>query len=242
VSRFLHTALLSCLALPVAAQEIPAGTAWHDAAVTLLDVDFADTGYHARWEYFQCECGDVLIRLEQSSPDGVQTGELVLVGGRAIAARGRVAQGADLELMMQAPTLMLQLAFGLLRRAIPGGPAVVTAEREFRVEEPEISVEIDTGVAVGSFAAPWSVTGKAWPSSPARRRFDLVFRFSGPQPGAPDGQFSITGGQEYGGDSYPLSDETPLDGWKLQWISGESAEAEDPPAGQTLGGLRAATQ
>jgi len=235
-------AWLCCLALPVPAQEIPVGTAWHEASVTLLDADFPHTGFHARWEYFQCPCGDILIRLEQSAPDGVLTGELVLVHGRVIAARGPVGQSEDLELVMQAPILMVQLAFGLLQRAVPGGPAAVNVARDISVTEPKIPVEIDTGMATGHFAAPWSVTGRIWPAGSARRRFDLDFQFSGPAPDVPGGSLDLIGGQDFGLVAYPLTDETPLAGWRLQWISGEPAGPQDPPAGQTLGELRAAAK
>ena len=74
--------ILSCLVFVFAllaqgamAQSIPPGTQWHEAGVTLLDVEFGD-GFHARWEYFQCDCGDVLVRMEQSAPDGETHHEL----------------------------------------------------------------------------------------------------------------------------------------------------------------------
>ena len=77
----------------------PAGTKrWHESLVTILDADFTGTGFQARWEYFNCGCGDVLIRLEQSAPDGVQTGELLLMAAgwwpRAAGSAANTGPGA----------------------------------------------------------------------------------------------------------------------------------------------------
>ncbi len=232
------------LATAANAQKIAAGTGWQEAGVTLLDVDFPGTGFHARWEFFRCDCGDLLIRLEQTAPDGVLTGEMVLVDGQVILARGLVAQSADLEMMIQAPGLMLQLAFGLLQRAIPGGPADVPVDLDISVEEKKAGIEINTGTAAGHFGAPWSLDGRVWRAGPARRRFTLDFGFAGPsgEDLGQRGKISFSGGQDFGADGYPLADETPLDGWKLQWISKGETQPADPPEGQTLGELRAAAK
>jgi hypothetical protein len=220
---------------------VPPRAGWHEARVTLLDVTFGDTGFHARWEYLRCDCGDVMVRLEQSAPDGVLTGELLLVEGKVIAARGLVAQAADLELMLQAPTLMLHLAFGLLQRSVPGGPGSVTERNAIAVQEPERDLEIDSGLSTGRFGAPWTVAGEVRPSGAAQRRFELALTFANPQPGDPERRDSIrfSGGQDFARDGFPLRDESSLAGWSLQWISRGETQPSPAPEDLTLGALRA---
>lgn len=239
--RLLIGALALSLALAASADELAPNTAWQDAAVTLLDVDFPDTGFHGRWEFFHCECGDVLLRLEQTAPDGVLTGEMLLVDGQVLLARGDIAQVPDLEPMMQAPALMLQLALALINRALPDGPAAVPPPIEFDETEPRAPVDINTGMAFGQFQAPWQAVGKAWRAGPERRRFDLDFTFANPQPddaGRTD-RMVFNAGLDYGDVGFPLREETLLAGWRVQWMS--RSETESTPAADdlTLAALRA---
>lgn len=225
----------------VQAQEMPPETRWHDSQVTILDADFPGTGFHARWEYFNCPCGDVLIRLEQEAPDGVETGELLLIENRVVAARGAAAAGEDLAPQLFAPALMMHLVSALLDRAIPEGPVVVGERREIAVSEKQQAIELDTGLATGRFPAPWQLTGSAWSSGPGRRRFELSFVFSNPQPDEPGRQDTMTfsGGQDFLRDAFPLSDESSLYGWRLQWLTGEDSIATLVTDQRELGSLRA---
>lgn len=215
-------------------------TRWHEPYVTLLDVNFADTGFQARWEYFHCGCGDILVRLEQTAPDGVLTGELLLVGGRALAARGMVSLSPDLEPMLEAPSVMMQLAFTLLEITMPKGPAWLAERQGLATASRETDLEVESALATGSFAAPWQVTGEAWPSGQGQRRFDLTFEFANPAPEAAGGRtaFTFTGGQDYRRDDFPLAAETPMEGWKVQWISKGETVAREAEAGVTLQDLR----
>jgi len=68
ISRFcwLFLGLVSLFAASTAtAWDIDRGTAWSQANFTRLDVQFPGSGFHARWDYFRCACGDVLIRSEE---------------------------------------------------------------------------------------------------------------------------------------------------------------------------------
>lgn len=220
--------------------EIALTTRWHEPYVTLLDVNFADTGFQARWEYFHCGCGDILVRLEQTAPDGVLTGELLLIGGHALAARGMVSLSPDLEPMLEAPSVMMQLAFTLLEITMPKGPGWLTERQGLATASRETDLEVESALATGSFAAPWQVTGEAWPSGHGQRRFDLTFEFANPSPEAAGGRtaFTFTGGQDYRRDDFPLAAETPMEGWKVQWITKGETVTRDAKAGVTLQDLR----
>jgi len=229
-----------CLSGAAAADEIPPTQRWHEPYVTLLDVNFADTGFQARWEYFHCGCGDILVRLEQTAPDGVLTGEMLLVDGQVLAARGPVSLSPDLEPMLQAPSVMMNLAFNLLEYAAPKGPAAIDERQAISAESLLKDLDLNSGMATGTFKAPWTVTGEAWPSGEGQRRFELRFEFSNPTPENPAATtvFTFSGGQDYRRDDFPLTASTPLEGWKVQWISKGEMTAGDAPEGQTLGALR----
>jgi len=229
--------------VPVMAQagdDIPATKRWHEPFVTLLDVDFIDTGFQARWEYFHCGCGDILVRLEQTAPDGVMTGELLLIEGQVIAARGMVSLSADLEPMLQPPSIMLQLAFALLEQGAPRGPAMVTGRQSLQAGSPTETLSLNSGLVTGTFAAPWNIEGEVWASAPGQRRFEMRFEFANPLEGAPDnkGRFRFSGGQDYRRDDFPFPGSFSLDGWKIQWISKGELTAGDAPEGLTLDTLR----
>lgn len=228
------------LTLGVQARSLDGSDRWHEPYVTLLDVNFADTGFQARWEYFHCGCGDILVRLEQSAPDGVLTGEILLVDGQALAARGMVSLSPDLEPMLQPPSIMMHLAFTLLESAVPKGPASVAKRMSIEAESLFKDLELNSGMATGTFRAPWNVKGEVWPTGEGQRRFEMRFEFSNPtvEDAYATTVFTFSGGQDYRQDSFPLAAETSLEGWKVQWISKGETTAGDPPEGLTLAGMR----
>ncbi len=68
-------------------------------------------GFHARWRFHRCECGDLQVMVEQVAPDDMLTGELLMVDGQVLLSKGFEQQGDDIEPLIQAPSLMLQLAY-----------------------------------------------------------------------------------------------------------------------------------
>ena len=68
----------------------------------------------------------------------------------------------------------------------------------------------------------------------------MDFVFTAPYEGRADDKAKIgfSGAQQFGSDVYPLHDDTPLEGWSIQWISRGETESSAPPEGLTLGELR----
>jgi len=214
--------------------EVEKGTLWRDAVVTELDVDFGGTGFHARWRFHRCECGDLQVQVEQITPDDIQSGELLMVGGQLLLARGFQQQYVDIEPLMQAPSLMLQLAYSLLDRSQPGGPYAVGNKQLWDEAEEIRDFKLDTGLATGTFAAPWGVKGSGWKTDSGHRRFELLFRFSNPIPGNPEqtGSFGLSGDLDFSQQLFPYPGSTNLEGWKVQWLSLD--ERESKPAGKDI--------
>ncbi len=179
------------ISLQTATAQVEKGTLWRDAVITELDADFGSTGFHARWVFHRCHCGDLLVQVEQIAPDGVLTGELLMVDGQVLLSRGFKQQGADIEPLIQAPSLMLQLVYELLSRSQPKGPYAVDRKQVWNVPERKQDFKLNTGLATGAFAAPWEIKGSAWKTESGHRRFELFFQLSPPVPGQPEETDSI---------------------------------------------------
>lgn len=216
------------------------GTLWRQAVRTDLDVDFGGTGFHARWQFHRCNCGDLHVRVEQIAPDEILRGELLLVGGQVLLSRGFRGQGADIEPLIQAPSLMLQLANAILNRSQPEGPYAVNEKQAWNVSEKDADFKLDTGLATGIFVAPWEVKGSGWKTSSGSRRFELLFQFTNPQPGNPGAKDSMTfsGDLDFSQQDFPYPETTDLEGWRIQWISQNDPESKPVPAGLKLKELR----
>ncbi len=228
------------MGLQTAIAQVEKGTLWRDSVVTELDVDFGDTGFHARWLFHRCICGDLLIQVEQVAPDGVLSGELLMVNGKVLLSRGFKQQGPDIEPLIQAPSLMLQLAYAMLNRSQPKGPYVVDGKQSWNDKEKHRDFKLNTGLATGVFAAPWTVKGAGWKTDAGLRRFELVFQFTNPVPENPKRTDSITftGKLDFRQQVFPFTESTSLEDWRMQWTSRNDRESIPAPAGLTLKALR----
>ncbi|GMR15678.1 MAG: hypothetical protein BMS9Abin30_1317 [Gammaproteobacteria bacterium] len=229
--------------IPTATAQVDKNTLWRDAVVTNLDVDFTGTGFHARWQYYRTPSGGMLVKVEQSAPDGILTGELLLVDGQVLLSRGFEGQGTDITPLMQAPLLMLQLANALLNRSEPKGPDAVSTKQAWDVEEESKHFDLNTGFATGRFAAPWRVTGSGWKAGSGHRRFELSFEFANPLSEKPDetGSITFSGNLDFNQQGFPYPETTNLDGWRIQRFAIGEDESDLVTNGLTLKSLREET-
>jgi len=224
--------------------QVDKGMLWRDAVITELDVNFDGTGFHARWIFNRCHCGDLLIQVEQVAPDGVLTGELMMIDGQVLLSRDFNQQGQDIEPLIQAPSLMLQLVYELLNRSQPKGPFAVGKKQPWKKTEKKVDFNLNTGLATGKFAAPWEVKGAGWETESGHRRFELVFRFDNTVPGQPveTSSISFSGKLDFRKQGFPYPESTDLEGWRVQWLSLNERESKAVPAGLTLKELRQQTK
>jgi len=237
---FVTAGILMCAGLQTAFAQVEKGTLWRDSVVTELDVDFGGTGFHARWSFHRCDCRDLLIKVEQVAPDAILTGELLLVDGQVLLARGFEQQDTDIEALIQAPSLMLQLAYAMLNRSQPKGPYAVDSKQLWDETEEKLDFMLDNGLATGTFAAPWGVKGSGWKTDSGSRRFELQFQFNTSVPGqaVETGSISFSGDLDFRKQDFPYPESTDLKGWRVQWISNNDTESEPAAQGLTLKALR----
>jgi len=240
LTKFVFALAFMMAGLQFAEAQVDKGTLWRDSVITELDVNFGNTGFHARWRYHRCHCGDLQVKVEQTAPDGIFSGELLMVDGQVLLSRGFEQQGDDIEPLIQAPSLMLQLAFELLNRSHPEGPNSIEDKLVWDKEEETRDFKLDTGLASGAFAAPWSVKGSGWRTEAGHRRFEFLFTFANPTTDNPDGTDSITfsGDLDFRKQGFPYPGSTSLEGWRMQWLSLSEREAKPAADGLTLEQLR----
>ena len=226
------------IAVPALAQPSQE-TRWADPSSVRLDVDFPGNGYHANWDMFRCQCGDLLIRWELNIPGEVEKGETLLVNDRVVLSRGFGKYQEDLGPSLDAPALMMQTTLLLLERSAPAGPSAIAENFEVAVEDEINPIHVDSGTAAGSYMAPWRVKGTISPVSETRRKFDLDFAFSTGNPGEElAGNMRLSGLAEYADSEFPQPPSTPLEGWQLFWLDDADQAADGAANLKTLAELR----
>ncbi len=219
-----------------AAAGVPAETRWADPSRVRLNVEFPGDGYHASWELFRCECGDLLVRAELNIPDESVSGDLLLVKQAAVLSRGFGKYREEAAASLDAAALMMQLALRLLERSVPGGPAGAGEKLDIDVQDTINHIHLDTGTAVGGFRAPWSIAGEVAPAGETARRFDLRFSFSAGAPGeAQQASMRLSGQAEFADTEFPVPGNSRIDQWDLSWRDEEARMTGSP---QTLEELR----
>ncbi|MGB6362175.1 MAG: hypothetical protein WBG64_05850, partial [Thermoanaerobaculia bacterium] len=134
-----------------------------------VESDGAPTG---DWDFTIHSEGDVYIRGRSAAPQDVDT-HLVLLDDRYfLYMGGELERGYEID-ALDAPVLMLQLAFNLLARIYPGGPQSVPRTDSFRRIGMR-SIELSTAAASAYFPPPWTVTGTA--EANGIITFELTFR------------------------------------------------------------------
>lgn len=240
LTRLFAIPVLLLIALAPAYAQIEKSTMWRDAVVTDINVDFGGTGFQANYHYQQCQCGDLLVQVEQDAPDSIETGDLLMVEGQTLLSRGFEGQDASISQLLQAPLLMRQLLDALLNRSQPKGPYAVEDKQKWQDKEPKVDFNLNTGFASATFPAPWSVTGTAWKTADDHRRFELTFEFVAPTEESPETTSYITfsGNLDFQQEDFPLPETTVLDGWKIQYFAAGEDESRPVTAGMTLKALR----
>jgi len=235
-------ALVLMMALMAVTGSVPAGglpveTRWADPSSVQLNVEFPGNGYHASWDLFRCSCGDLLVRAELAVPGEVESGELLLIGGKAVLTRGFGVHKAEAAASLDAAALMMQLALRLLERSEPGGPAGISAPVEVDVLDEINNIYLDTGYAEGGFQAPWSIAGTISAPDDTLRKFDLNFTFSAGPPGAVEqAMMRLYGEADFAQQDFPVPGSSAIDDWDLSWRDENDAVKV---TAKTLDGLRA---
>jgi hypothetical protein len=234
--------LLAASLVPAGAMtaDVPSEAQWAQPWFTRLDARFPGQGFHARWDFHRCACGDALIKAEETLPEGISRGEMILVGGRVLLVRGfdSRGEGDELRTVIDSPMLMLQLLFVLMQKTAPEGPAALIERRELGYADALYPLQLETGGAQGGFPAPWGVSGLAYRFEDGSHRFDLEFGFNMQVIGEPASRTEIhlSGMLDYREENFPVNSDLPLEAWTVIPLIDDDAGMYEGAA--TLGALR----
>jgi hypothetical protein len=210
--------LLWALSPALLAADLPPETRWADPSSVQLEIEFPGQGYHARWELYRCDCGDLLVNAWLEVPGETENGEILLVQNKAVLTRGFDKYRAEAAASLDAAALMMQLALRLLERSEPGGPSKIIEAREVDVVDEINHINLDTGSAAGGFQAPWSITGKISAPGETQRKFDLLFSFTVGEPGeVQEASMRLYGLADFADAKFPLPGSRSIDDWDLSW-------------------------
>jgi len=163
------------------------------------------------WRFELGAGGDLYLALDEQSPLGARSGELVIVAGVALLSRGvTMPEGSEID-ALDGPGLMLQLVLELLGRTIAGGPAVVSTRAVIDHNEHDEPLTLQTLSASASFPAPWRSQGEVRRTGEATFAFDLVFTYG--KGTGEESSLRLSGTWSQVSPAPALDDQMSLDGW-----------------------------
>lgn len=203
-----------------------------------------------KWQFEFGTDDDLRLVLDERSPDGDRSGEIVIVAGAVLLSRGmtvcggEASQGEEID-AVDGPGLMLKLVLELLGRTLPGGPAAVSTPVQIDREEPDEALTLMTLSASARFLAPWRVRGEVRRTSQSVLAFDLVFTHGRDTDSEASPRLSGTWAKAT--PAPVLDDRMSLDGWRMSSlgprVDGSVLDYGAGPASwqaATLGQLRTA--
>ena len=151
---------LACLPLAALAQSPAKPSPWSQFADYTLTVKVPPKGDAGTWKFRAfADPADAMVDLDTPAAKGRTRGTLLLVGGRAIAAKGFVPEaGYELD-PLDAAVANLKALTRLLDAAAPGGPAAVNGKQAVAARDDKSPISVSTPTASAIFHAPWALEG-----------------------------------------------------------------------------------
>ena len=159
--------------------------------------------------------GDVAVDLDTPATKGRTKGNLMLVGGRAIATKGFASEkGFEVD-PLDVAVLNLKVLTRLLDAAAPGGPASVKGKVAVNAGDEKTPIYVSTPTANATFRAPWKLKGTVERVDAGTVSFRLEIDVpSGDKPGERV-KWSYSGQAAGDPRGRVLEDSTSLAGWAV---------------------------
>lgn len=190
----------------------PSRSVWSKfGTVSLVMSDDAKTS-QAKWQLQTTKDGDIRLLIDVEGEGQKQKGAILLIAGNAMLTNGlTLKEGSEID-SLDAPTLMVQLATGLLQYAFPEGPKAIP--KEISIDRTENTKAIWLGTPstnAGPIPLPWQVKGNIGRAG-KKVVFDLKF-IRNPKESR-ERSMNITGSWEAAPSSLVLDDKMSLKEWK----------------------------
>lgn len=212
----------NCIRTAATGEQPETAREWIHPTHSSLELSGQDGEIIASWTYDVASNNDVVIAAEQFFNNKSEVGEVMLIGGLAIAVRGLTLTPPWQIQVLDVPLTSLMHVETMLARAFPGGPQTVQGTRCLRIEERVEPLSVTTPSAEAHFQPPWSIDGSVSRNSDDVIFFDLIFRDVklGKSARFVGSWTSAAGRPE-------IPDETSLVGWNVLRLGPREAEYED---------------
>ena len=200
-----------------------AGSPWYQATEANIRVSSTGSSDHTQWRFVFPEARSLSIDFETKHQGGLQTGKILLVGGRVMLTKGfSPSKGYEID-SLDLPVLNYQLVITLLSQAFPPGPDKFEGKRTVDLVEKKRGIKIATMSASGRYPSPWALKGEM-----QRRDVETIgfsFAFSYEAEGAK--QSMLINGEWKKAATFPRLDPSmSLEGWSLYSLGGVSIKQE----------------
>lgn len=182
---------------------------------------------------------DLRVHYRITEGGSVNEGDVLLIGGYALALKGgHVEPGYEGD-YLDGPVLAMEAVVTLLDVAVPAGPKTVKDRHQILVSEPRRQISTATPSASAQYGAPWSAKGEVRRVSDETLAYDLAFTFVPldsfglRRVGQPPQTFTFKGTLDFPLERTALPDDFALTDWNV--LGPGPAE----PKPRTVGDVRA---
>lgn len=210
--------VLGGTALPAVAQA-PAAD-WYRAGHVTLRLTNAARDFNAAWQFDRADNGDNrVIRDERRAGVALNATVMTACDDLALLMQG-VAPLPRREMReIDEPVLHVQLLLRLLARALPEGPAAVTAAKTLELDEAATALHVQKGQEARlDFHAPWRLRGRVVPDGEALA-FELVFNHAGETAREARSELTLAGRWQRNTGARSFADSTAIADWRVYRVN-----------------------
>ena len=151
------------------------GSPWYELGTAEIRARLG--GAEQQFTLKMMSANDLRIHYRMAEQGAVNEGEVLLIGGYALALKGGHVEPGNEGDYLDGPVLAMEAVITLLDVAIPAGPKAVKDRHRIMVSEPRRQISTATPSASALYGAPWSVRGEVRRVSGETLAYDLAFTF-----------------------------------------------------------------
>jgi len=187
---------------------------WSQFADYTLTLKVPPRGNSGAWKFrTYADPSDVLIDLDTPGPKGRAKGSIMLIGGRALAAKGIALEpGYEID-PLDVAIVNLKILTQLLDAAVPGGPGALKGKYAVDAREANAPIVASTPGANARFDPPWHLKGSVERIGAGTIAFQLEIEAAGGGKPAERARWIYSGNASGSQEGRLLEDSMSLAGW-----------------------------
>jgi hypothetical protein len=236
LQRSLMGFVLILIACPTISADAPCDTpcakrtSWFDFNAFTLRVTLPNTSGYGQWRgQWDTDSFDISVDAETADGKTVNTGQIILIGGRVMATKGAVGKpGYEIDALDSA-ILQQQLVLRLLGYALPEGMKGLKGSRRIDYGKEKTGIQFATPSAHGFVTPPWRLRGMVKVIAPdvIEYKLDLTSGEKG-KPVQQGGLFAPHfSGRLSKTSNAKIADSMSLDGWNILSVGPQVKKTTD---------------